>query len=183
MRKRNLRYTGTEINCERWILLLWQHSEVVDDYFLTPQASQDQKSPLLLIVISTALYSCKSLFGLCHLTIPTTLPPFCSCQQFFLLIRSWHHLLKPKPCYLVIFIYLVSFLFVFLNFYNVVLVSAIQHESAIIINIFLPLEPPSPPCSPPLQVIIEHQKGFPLLYNNFFLSDINIHIDGSSNSF
>ena len=41
MRKRNLRYTGTEINCERWILLLWQHSEVVDDYFLTPQASQD----------------------------------------------------------------------------------------------------------------------------------------------
>ena len=104
-------------------------------------------------------------------------------NNFFLLIRSWHHLLQPKPCYLVIFIYLVSFLFVFLNFYNVVLVSAIQHESAIIINIFLPLEPPSPPCSPPLQVIIEHQKGFPLLYNNFFLSDINIHIDGSSNSF
>ena len=33
MRKRNLRYTGTEINCERWILLLWQHSEVVDDYY------------------------------------------------------------------------------------------------------------------------------------------------------
>ena len=29
------------------------------------------------------------------------------------------------------------------------------------------MEPPSPPPTPPLEIITEHQAGFPVLYSNF----------------
>lgn len=98
MRKRTLRYVGTEISSGMWISLPLQHSEVVADYFLTPQVSQGQKSSSLPIAISSALYSCKPLFGLHHLTIPISLSlSFCSHQQFFYLSDLGIILPNPSP--------------------------------------------------------------------------------------
>ena len=55
--------------------------------------------------------------------------------------------------------------------YKVVLVSAVQHKSVIIIYPYicipLPLECPSPPLIQPLWVITKDQTGLSVLYSNF----------------
>ena len=61
----------------------------------------------------------------------------------------------------------------FKNFYNAVLVSAIQLKSAIIIHTTLPFSP----STPSLQVITEHPNGLPALHSNFSLA---IHLTPDS---
>lgn len=100
MRRRTHKYMGTEINYGMWTLLPLQHSQVVADYFLTPQVPQDQNfnrchlcSTLLFLVLFTLV---NLFFDLFHLTIPNSLSLLLYLSTITSFIRPWHHPSQPK---------------------------------------------------------------------------------------